>query len=84
MFKRKSKSAKPAKAAKPKKEKKSRKKKEKPAKRAAAASAVALKKHPTDIYTVMLIISFVAVLIASILLVVELGTYGDYPWWKAN
>ena len=84
MFKRKSKSAKPAKAAKPKKEKKSRKKKEKPAKRAGAASAVALKKHPTDIYTVMLIISIAAVLIACILLIVELNTYGAYPWWKAN
>lgn len=86
MFKRKSKSAKPAKAAKaakPKKEKKA-KKKAKPAKTASVASAVALKKHPTDIYTVMLIISFVAVLIACVLLVMELGTYGSYPWWKAG
>ena len=64
MFKRKSKSDKPAKA---KKEKKPKKKKEKPAKAAPIAS-VALKKQSLDVYTVMLGISFVAVLIACILL----------------
>lgn len=79
MFKRKPKSDKPAK---PAKEKKSAKKREKPAKRA-SVSLTPAKKQPTDIYTVMLIISMVAVLIACILLFMELSTYGSFPWWKA-
>ena len=83
MFKRKSKSDKPAKAKKEKKPKKPKKKKEKPAKAAPVAS-VALKKQSMDIYTVMLAISFVAVLVACILLWRELSTYGTYPWWKAS
>ena len=86
MFKRKSKSDKPAKAKKekkPKKPKTPRKKKEKPAK-AAPVAGVALKKQSLDVYTVMLAISFVAVLIACILLWRELSTYGSYPWWKAG
>ncbi len=85
MFKRKSKSDKPAKAAKPKKEKKARVAREKkPAKKAALSPAVAIKKQPTDIYTVMLMISLGAVLIACVLLYLELSTYGSYPWWKAS
>ena len=80
MFKRKPKSDKLA--AKPAKEKKSAAKREKPAKRA-AVSLTPAKKQPTDIYTVMLIISMVAVLIACILLFMELSTYGSFPWWKA-
>ncbi len=75
MFKRKSKSAK---AAKPK-----RAKKAKPAK-ARGGMAVAVKKQPLDIYTVMLIISFLAVFTAVIILWRELSTYGSYPWWKAQ
>ena len=78
MFKRKSKSDKPAK---PKKEKK-QKKKAKPA--APMSERIALAKRSTDIYTIMLIISFVAILIACILLWVELSRYGSYPWWTAG
>jgi hypothetical protein len=78
VFKRKSKSAKPAKAAKKKKkEKKPREKVAKP------AAAIALKKQPFDVYTVMLIVSLAAILIASTLLLLELQRYGEYPWWKA-
>ena len=84
MFKRKSKSDKPAKAAKPKKEKASRKKREKPVKKAKIAPLGPVKKQPTDIYTVMLIISMVAVLIACTLLLLELNRFGSYPWWKAG
>ncbi|MCH2131627.1 MAG: hypothetical protein MK179_21010 [Pirellulaceae bacterium] len=80
MFKRKSKSDKPAK---PKKAKKSRQKPAK-SKKKSTAPALPLKKQPTDIYTVMLMISFVAVLIACLLLFLELSTYGSYPWWKAT
>ena len=79
VFKRKSKSDKPAKASKkPKKDKKSRQKPPKVKK-----PAVALKKQPSDIYTVMLIISFTAVAIGCVLLLMELSRYGSYPWWNA-
>lgn len=84
MFKRKSKSDKPPKPPKAKKEKKSRAKREKPARKATVGATVAVKKQPTDIYTVMLIISTVSVLIACILLYLELSTYGSYPWWNAS
>lgn len=83
MFKRKSKSAKPAKPAKAKKEKKPKKAKKKREKPVKAASAVAIKKQPSDIYTAMLVISFLAVLTSCILLYLELSRYGNYPWWKA-
>ena len=79
MFKRKSKSDKPAKAKPPKK---SRKKREKSVKAKKPTPALPLKKQSTDIYTVMLMISFVAVLIACVLLFLELSEYGSYPWWK--
>lgn len=86
MFKRKSKSDKPAKAAKPAKAVKPKKEKavvaKKPA-RVAGVGAAAVKKA-TDIYTVMLMISLFAVLTACILLLMELSTYGSYPWWKAG
>ena len=88
MFKRKSAKAKPAKAAKVKKAKPARKPKpakpQKAKKSAAVADGVVLQKPQTDIYTVLLVISFVSVLIGCILLWLELSTYGSYPWWKAN
>jgi hypothetical protein len=87
VFKRKPKSDKPAKAAAPAKAKKEKpaaapKKRDK-AIRKTPAALTAVKKQPTDIYTVMLIIAMVAVLIACVLLFMELSTYGSYPWWKA-
>lgn len=39
-------------------------------------------KQPLNVYTVMLIISFLALLIACILLYMELNNYGKFPWWK--
>lgn len=36
----------------------------------------------TDVYTVMLIISFLAVTTAVVLLYLHLQTYGDWPMWK--
>ena len=82
MFKRKSKSDKPAKAvkaAKAKKEPKAR-----PARKARPASLGPVKKQPTDIYTVMLMISMAAVFTACILLLLELNRFGSYPWWNAG
>ncbi len=83
MFKRKAKSDKAPKAKRAKKPKKARAKKSAGALRSPADS-IALKKQAADIYTIMLIISLVAVLIACILLFAELQTYGSYPWWNAG
>lgn len=47
----------------------------------AARPAVAIKKS-TDVYTVMLIISFVEVAIAALLLFLEGSRYGSFPWWN--
>jgi hypothetical protein len=90
VFKRKAKSDKPA--AKPEKAAKKRGKAAKPVKAKAPKPArkprgsllATVKKQPTDIFTVMLIISLAAVLIACVLLVLELNRFGSYPWWKAN
>jgi hypothetical protein len=89
VFKRKSKSDKPVKAAKapkPKKDKKAKVKPEKPAKAAKKSlmPAAAIKKQPTDIYTVMLMIAMGAVLVGCVLLYLELSRFGSYPWWNAS
>lgn len=39
-------------------------------------------KQSTNIYTTMLILSFINVAIACVLLYMELSSYGDFPWWK--
>lgn len=36
----------------------------------------------TDVYTVMLILSLIAIIVACTVLYFELGTYGDYPQWR--
>jgi hypothetical protein len=41
-------------------------------------------KQQTNIYTIMLIISFAAICIACTLLWLELQEYGPYPWWKTD
>jgi hypothetical protein len=41
-----------------------------------------MQKQPLNIYTVMLIVSFSALLIGSILLYLELKNYGSFPWWS--
>jgi hypothetical protein len=42
-----------------------------------------VQKQRLDVYTVMLVISFICVLTASLLLYFELERWGDYPWWRA-
>jgi len=71
VFKRKSKSDKPAKKAK------------KPKTPRSKAPAAPVNKAPTDIYTVMLLSSTLAVAVGCILLLMELNRYGSYPWWNA-
>lgn len=39
-------------------------------------------KQPLNVYTMMLIISFVALLIGCILLYMELNAYGKFPYWE--
>lgn len=41
-------------------------------------------KPPTNIYTVMLILSFCAILTSCVLLAMELGRFGGYPQWKVT
>jgi uncharacterized membrane protein affecting hemolysin expression len=41
-------------------------------------------KQSLDVYTMMLVISFICVLTASLLLYFELERWGDYPWWRAT
>jgi hypothetical protein len=84
VFKRKSaKTAKPAKPAKSKKTKVKAKKERKP-KAVKAKSDIVVQKPDTDVYTVMLIISFISILTACLLLYIELSRYGSYPWWNAS
>ncbi len=42
----------------------------------------AVQKQNTNIYTVMLILSFVAISLASLLLYLEANQWGSFPWWK--
>ncbi len=41
-------------------------------------------KQKISVYTVMLFISFWAIVLACILLWRELSLWGDYPWWKTT
>ena len=77
--KKKDKKEKPAAKPKPKKEKAAKAPKPKPKKE--KMEGVVVQKQKTNIYTVMLILSLVANLIACILLWLELGTYGGFGQW---
>ncbi|HRX82059.1 MAG: hypothetical protein H6821_12600 [Planctomycetaceae bacterium] len=41
-------------------------------------------KQKISVYTVMLFISFCAIVLACMLLWMELQLWGDYPWWKTT
>ena len=41
-------------------------------------------KQKTSVYTVMLFISFCAIVLACLLLWWELSMWGTYPWWKTT
>ena len=47
-------------------------------------TATPKQKQKISVYTVMLFISFAAIVLASILLYQELKMWGDYPWWKTT
>ncbi|WP_254511037.1 hypothetical protein [Anatilimnocola floriformis] len=42
----------------------------------------AVQKQAINVYTVMLILSFLALVTGTVLLSMELNRYGQYPWWK--
>jgi hypothetical protein len=64
--------------------------KAKPAKKPApkrpkpGAAQVVVQKPDTDVYFVMLVLSFLSIVVACILLLLELSRYGSYPWWNAS
>ena len=43
-----------------------------------------MQKPGTNIYTVMLILSFCAIVMACVLLYLELNRFGNYPWWQTG
>ena len=43
-----------------------------------------VQKRKTDVYTVMLIVSFLCIVTACILLYLELTRWGSYPWWNTS
>lgn len=47
-------------------------------------AAAPTQKQKTNVYTVMLFISFAAILTAALLLYFELKKWGEYPWWKTG
>ncbi|MEO8496574.1 MAG: hypothetical protein ABI614_16020 [Planctomycetota bacterium] len=49
-----------------------------------AAVEAPKQKQKTSVYTVMLFISFFAIVLACVLLWMELQQWGDYPWWKTT
>jgi len=51
---------------------------------APAAAPVPVQKQKLNIYTMMLLISFVAVVTSCILMYMELQRYGEQDWWKTH
>jgi hypothetical protein len=49
-----------------------------------ANSDQVVQKQQLNVYTVMLIVSFCCICIASLLLYLELRRWGSFPWWKAE
>lgn len=41
-------------------------------------------KQSTNIYTVMLLLAFVAIVTASVVLYLNLQQYEPYPWWNTG
>jgi hypothetical protein len=48
------------------------------------APAPVAQKQGTNIYTVMLILAFLALTTGSILLYMELSQYGTFPYWNTT
>jgi hypothetical protein len=50
----------------------------------AKPAAAPVQKQRINVYTMMLILSFIALVTACILMYMELQSYGTYPWWKTD
>ncbi len=48
------------------------------------ASPPVEQKSRANIYTMMLVLAFFAIVVACVVLWLELKTYGDYPWWDTK
>ncbi len=48
------------------------------------ASTPVEQKPRANIYTMLLVLSFFAIVVACVVLWLELKTYGDYPWWETK
>ena len=44
--------------------------------------APSTQKQGTNIYTVMLMLTFVFIVTATVMLAMELNRFGTYPWWQ--
>lgn len=49
-----------------------------------ASGGVAVQKPQANVYTMMLILSFLAICVACSLLWLELKSYGEWPQWKVD
>ena len=43
-----------------------------------------VQKRKFDVYSMMLILAFIAIIAACVLLAYELERWGDYPWWNTS
>ena len=43
-----------------------------------------VQKQGLNVYTMMLVVSFIAMTIASVMMYLELQKYGTYPWWDTS
>ncbi len=50
----------------------------------AGSTTPAVRKQSLNVYTVMLIISFIAICVGCVLLYLELQRFGSYPWWDVD
>ena len=48
------------------------------------ASPPVEQKSRANIYTMMLVLAFFAIVVACVVLWLELKSYGDYPWWETK
>ncbi len=46
--------------------------------------AAPTQKQQINVYTVMLIIALMAISIGCLMLYLELGRWGDFPWWNTG
>ena len=51
---------------------------------ASPGAEVPAQKQRTNVYTMMLIISFICIVTSCVLLYMELKRWGNYPWWNTS